>query len=61
MTKHVHRYRPLWVLLTSPAWLNGFHKVITHPRCLVCGDETYLAAWQSPRHLNGRVVEEGEA
>ena len=59
---HQHRYRPRWVLLCSPAWLNGFHQVICHAVCLVCGEETYVSAWQSPRHLNSRVVvEEGEA
>lgn len=55
---HVHRFRPLWVLLCSPAWADGFHRIVTHARCLVCGQEAFLAAWQSPRHLAGRVVEE---
>ena len=58
---HIHRLKPTWVLLTSPAWNDGFHKVICHAICLDCGHTTYISAWQSPRHLNARVVEEGEA
>ena len=55
---HVHRFRPLWVLVTSPAWHDHYHRIVTHARCTICGHEAYLAAWQSPRHLAGRVVEE---
>lgn len=55
---HTHRYKPLWVLLTSPAWCDGFHRVICHARCLGCGQETYVSAWQSPRHVNGRLLED---
>lgn len=55
---HVHRFKPLWLLLCSPAWCDGFHRVITYAECLVCHQRATLAAWQSPRHLNGRVVED---
>lgn len=60
MAKHVHRMRPVWLLVMSPAWADGYHKVLTHARCLVCGHEAILAAWQSPRHLQGRLLDEGE-
>lgn len=59
MAKHSHRFKPTWVLLTSPAWHDGFHRIVCHAVCLVCGAETYLQAWQSPRHLQGRLAEEG--
>lgn len=55
---HTHRYRPLWLLLCSPAWNDGYHRVVTHARCVVCGETSFLAAWQSPRHLNARLLEE---
>jgi hypothetical protein len=56
---HVHRFRPLWLLPMSPAWLDGYHRILLHARCIICGEEAYLAAWQSPTHLAGRVMEEG--
>ena len=55
---HTHKFRPVWLLLCSPAWASGFHRIITHARCLVCGEETYLSAWQSPRHRARPVVGE---
>ena len=58
---HIHRMRPVWVLLTSPAWRHGYHRVITHARCLDCGHEAVLAAWQSPRAVQIRLDGEGEA
>lgn len=61
MPQHTHRYKPTWVLLTSPAWLDGYHRIVAHAICLVCREETYLSAWQSPAHLAGRRAEEGEA
>ena len=55
---HTHRFRPVWVLITSPAWHDTYHRVITHARCIDCGAEAVLAAWQSPRHLAGGGMEE---
>lgn len=55
---HTHRFRPVWLLLTSPAWLDTYHRVVTHARCIDCGAEAVLAAWQSPRHRAGRVGED---
>lgn len=48
---HIHRLKPTWVLLTSPAWLDGYHRLVAHAVCLDCGYATYVVAWQSPRHL----------
>ena len=58
MPQHTHRYKPLWVLITSPAWADHYHRVVTHAKCVVCGEEAYLSAWQSPTHLNGRTEED---
>ena len=58
---HVHRFRPLWLLVVGIADYEGYHPIITHAQCITCGTTTCLKAWQSPRHLNGRVVEEDEA
>ena len=57
MPQHVHRYKPTWVLLCSPAWLDGYHKIVAHAVCLVCGEETYVSAWQSPKDVQGRLHE----
>ena len=56
--KHTHKYRPKWVLLTSPAWEDHYHRIIAHVRCILCGQETYVSAWQSPGHLNWQEVED---
>ena len=56
---HTHRFRPLWLLLCSPAWASGYHRILTYAECLVCHERATLAAWQSPRHL-GRAVEEDD-
>ena len=58
---HTHRFRPLWLLVTSPADLQGWHRVITYAECLVCHERATLAAWQSPRHRAGRLAREDEA
>lgn len=55
---HIHRMRPVWVLITSPAWNDHYHRIVTHARCLDCGHEAVLSAWQSPRHLQTRRDEE---
>lgn len=55
---HTHRLRPTWVLLTSPAWLDGYHRVVAHAVCLECGYTTYVSAWQHPRALARPLDEE---
>lgn len=57
MPHHTHRLKPTWVLLTSPAWADGYHKIVAHAVCLDCGYETYVAAWQSPKDVQRRVLE----
>jgi hypothetical protein len=57
---HQHRFRPIWLLLVSPAWHDGWHRIITRARCLVCGAEATLAGWQSPRAAQARLAQEGE-
>lgn len=54
---HTHRFRPLWLLLCSPAWADGYHRIVTHAQCIVCHETIYLAAWQSPRHVQGKQME----
>ena len=55
---HIHRMRPVWVLVTGIADAEGYHPIVTHARCLECGHEAVLAAWQSPRAVQTRL--EGE-
>lgn len=56
---HTHTFRPIWLLITSPAWYDHYHRIVTYARCTRCGTEAVLAGWQSPRHLHGRLAEEG--
>lgn len=60
MQPHAHRYRPRWLLLTSPADVEGWHRIVTHARCIICGEEAYLAGLQSPRAVQTRLLHEGE-
>ena len=57
---HTHRMRPVWLLVMSPAWSDGYHKIVTHARCTICGHEAILSAWQSPRAVQGRLEGEDE-
>ena len=58
--RHIHRMRPVWLLPMSPAWADGWYKIVTYARCTVCGVEAVLAGWQHPDKTTGRVVQEGE-
>lgn len=57
--KHVHRLRPDWVLVTSPADYQGWYRIILWARCLTCGLEGAFAAEQSQAHTEGRLLEPG--
>lgn len=58
--KHVHRFRPLWLLLMSPADYAGWQRIITYAECLVCHQRATLAGEQNPQAVQSRIVEEGE-
>ena len=58
---HVHRLTPTWVLLTAPAWADGYHRIVAHAVCLVCGEDTYVSAWQIPQAPQRPAGEEDDA
>jgi hypothetical protein len=60
VTKHTHLYRPHgWLLLTSPADLDGWQRVVFQGKCLVCGDVALFAAEQNTRTMQSRMLEAG--
>lgn len=59
MAKHIHRMRPIWLLLTAPADVHGWQRIVTYARCSVCGVCAVLAGEQHPNALASRVVEDG--
>ena len=60
MAKHVHRMRPIWLLLMSPADLQGWQRICTYAECTVCHVRATLVGEQHPQRLNSRVLEEGQ-
>jgi hypothetical protein len=56
---HTHQFRPLWLLLTSPADLEGWQTVVFEGRCQVCGLVATLAGEQHPGRAQSRLREAG--
>ena len=59
MPKHIHQFRPLWLILTSPADYGGWARVVFHGRCQICGEEALLAGEQNTRTMQSRMLEAG--
>ena len=57
MPKHVHRMRPIWLLLTSPADVHGWQRIITYAECTVCHVRATLCGEQHPQRVQSRVIE----
>lgn len=60
MPNHTHRFRPIWLLLTSPADYAGWQRIITYAECVVCHQRTWLSGEQHPQALQSRTLEAGE-
>jgi hypothetical protein len=61
MLKHVHLYRPCgWLLLCSPADLQGWQRVVLEGKCLVCGDIAILGGEQNTQTMQSRMLEAGQ-
>lgn len=60
MPAHTHRFRPLWLLLTSPADLAGWQRIVTYAECLVCHQRAWLAGEQNPQAVQSRMLEAGQ-
>jgi hypothetical protein len=57
--KHTHRLQPEWVLMTSPADVHGWYRVVLWARCLTCGMQGAFGAEQNTQHTEGRLLEPG--
>lgn len=60
MAKHRHRFRPMWLLLTSPADLEGWQRIITYAECTICHQRAWLSGEQHPQAVQSRMLEAGE-
>ena len=61
MPHHTHLYRPYgWILLTSPADLEGWCRVVLQGKCTVCGDVAILGGEQNTRSMQSRMLEAGQ-
>lgn len=49
----------MWLVLTSPADLEGWARVVLQGRCTVCGDVALFAAEQNTRTMQSRMLEAG--
>lgn len=58
--KHTHQFRPTWLLLTSPGDLEGWQRIVAYARCLVCGEESWIAGEQNTRTMQSRMLEAGQ-
>jgi len=56
--KHIHRFRPIWLLLTAPADLQGWQKIVTYAECIICHQRATIAGEQHPLAVQSRLVEE---
>ena len=59
MPKHIHQFRPLWLLLCSPADYQGWARIVAYARCLICGEESWIAGEQNTRTMQSRMLEAG--
>ena len=60
MLKHIHLYRPHgWILLTSPADLEGWARVVLRGKCTLCGGVAILGGEQNTRTMQSRMLEAG--
>ncbi len=58
---HTHQFRPYgWLLLTSPADLEGWQRVVLQGKCTVCGEVAILAGEQHPGQMQSRLLEAGQ-
>ena len=56
---HTHQFRPLWLLLTSPADYEGWQRIVTYAECLICHQRATLAGKQNTRLMASRLLEAG--
>ena len=57
--KHVHQFRPLWLLLTSPADLQGWARIVAYAECLICHERAHIGGEQNTRSMQSRMLEAG--
>ena len=60
MPQHTHRFRPLWLLLCSPADYQGWQRIVAYTECLVCKQRAWICGEQNPQALQSRMLEAGE-